>query len=401
MRNLGLRLHADEEHWIPLSDLMTGLMFLFLLISLAYMVAIQVQQTKTKDVLQTYEQTRTDLYRALYAEFHSDLPKWGAQLDPQTLSLRFYARNVLFTSGSSELQPRFQAILRDFFPRYVRILTEPQYRDLISEVRIEGYTSSFWQPGATIDQSYIGNMALSQDRTRAVLAYVLGLPAIEPDKSWLLNVLTANGLSFSHLIRYSNGTENADASQRVEFRVRTDADRQVARVLALSATPTPAPIAANAQQPNAPAALANVPIVSDPRPAFPAWADGIVGKPLKAVYANRKSSQCLGYFDGVKVQYAGTPPGAELYGWGYDQAAKSPVSRVVLSNPHGIIVGAAEGGLPRPDVPAALPQVSSTTTGWQGYVTETAPPIAAWGLIGTPPGLCRFPASPTAASQGM
>ena len=59
MKRLGLRLHADEEHWIPLADLMTGLMLLFLLIALAYMAQVELQQSKPKNALADYEQRRT------------------------------------------------------------------------------------------------------------------------------------------------------------------------------------------------------------------------------------------------------------------------------------------------------------------------------------------------------
>jgi outer membrane protein OmpA-like peptidoglycan-associated protein len=234
MKRLGLRLHADEEHWIPLSDLMTGLMFLFLLIALAYMVEVEIQHARAKDVALLYTQARTNLYNDLDREFNDDLSKWGADLDRNTLSIRFYGPGALFATGSSELQPRFKTILDDFFPRYLRILTQRKYVNLISEVRIEGYTSTSWKPGASLNESYIGNMALSQDRTRSVLGYALDMPAVQPEKPWLIQVLTANGLSFSHLRTKADGTEDAFASQRVEFRVRTNADEQIRKVLDLS-----------------------------------------------------------------------------------------------------------------------------------------------------------------------
>ncbi|HZZ00431.1 MAG TPA: OmpA family protein [Candidatus Baltobacteraceae bacterium] len=232
MSRLGLRLHADEEHWIPLSDLMTGLMFLFLLIALAYMVAVEHQKNQPKDVAAAYARERVQLGAAIDKALAPDLARWGAQFDPNALSVRFTNKAALFAPGSSELQPRFKAILDRFFPRYLGILTQLKYRDLISEVRIEGYTSSLWKPGASLDDRYIGNMALSQDRTRSVLAYVMGLPATQPRKDWLMNVLTANGLSFSHLIRRPDGSEDAAASQRVEFRVRTNSSAPLGQILA-------------------------------------------------------------------------------------------------------------------------------------------------------------------------
>lgn len=233
MSKISTRLHADEEHWIPLSDLMTGLMFLFLLIALAYMVQVELQAAKAKQIAVLYSQIRLDLYTDLDKEFHNDLPKWGAILNRDDLSIRFTEPDVLFATGSPDLRPQFKAILDNFFPRYVRILTSPKYRDAITEVRIEGYTSTVWHPGATVQEAYIGNMELSQSRTRSVLNYVLGMSALQTSEAWLMEKVTANGLSFSHLIK-TNGVEDSERSQRVEFRVRTDADEQIHKILDLS-----------------------------------------------------------------------------------------------------------------------------------------------------------------------
>ena len=38
----------QEDQWISLSDLMTGLMMIFMLIAIAFMMKVEVQQFKTK-----------------------------------------------------------------------------------------------------------------------------------------------------------------------------------------------------------------------------------------------------------------------------------------------------------------------------------------------------------------
>ena len=68
-------------------------------------------------------------------------------------------------------------------------------------------------------------MELSQDRTRAVLEYCMGL--MKPNQQdWARQFITANGLSSSHLITI-NGKEDKELSRRVEFRVRTNAEKQL------------------------------------------------------------------------------------------------------------------------------------------------------------------------------
>jgi outer membrane protein OmpA-like peptidoglycan-associated protein len=221
---------ATEEHWIPLSDLMTGLMMIFMLISVIAMMQAETSKNAMRDVAQGYGETRQALYQRLTKEFRPDLQRWRARLDPD-LTVRFEQPDVLFDTGKANLKANFRAILADFFPRYVHILADPRYRPFISEIRIEGHTSSMWGAGTSEDEAYFRNMELSQSRTRSTLQYVLLLPDVADEKRWLIQHLTANGLSSSHTMRNADGSENGEASQRVEFRVRTDAEGRIGEIL--------------------------------------------------------------------------------------------------------------------------------------------------------------------------
>jgi outer membrane protein OmpA-like peptidoglycan-associated protein len=237
---------------------MTGLMMIFMLIAILFMVRVEsesdtvkelkheadlraeqmaklaqkteLQNERMKSVVLLYDDMRERLYTDLLNEFRSDLPRWGATLD-RDLAIRFEEPEVLFDTGRFALKPQFISILSDFFPRYVRILSSPRYRDSIEEIRIEGHTSSVWTSGTSPDQAYFKNMELSQARTRATLDDVILLPQVSKEKSWLITRLTANGLSSSHLIRNPDGSENRLASQRVEFRVRTNAEAKIGQIL--------------------------------------------------------------------------------------------------------------------------------------------------------------------------
>ena len=55
---------AEESHWIPLTDLMTGLMVIFLLIAVSYMMQVEADAARIKNVAVAYSETRdhyTDL----------------------------------------------------------------------------------------------------------------------------------------------------------------------------------------------------------------------------------------------------------------------------------------------------------------------------------------------------
>ncbi len=226
--------NPQETHWIPLSDLMTGLMVIFLLIAVMYMMKVEADADRIKTVAIAYSEIRDALYEDLRTEFQSDLGAWKAQIIKSDLTIRFNEPEILFANGSSELKPEFKAVLSDFFPRYVHILTSPKYRDAISEIRIEGHTSSDWTQQASAADAYFRNMELSQARTRTTLSYVLGLPAVALDRAWLTRYLTANGLSSSRPILDADQKEDPQRSRRVEFRVRTDAEVRIAKILEIS-----------------------------------------------------------------------------------------------------------------------------------------------------------------------
>lgn len=228
---------GGEDHWIPLSDLMTGLMMIFMLIAVAFLVEAEADKVRSEqkqrvmhDVAASYYDIRSELYNDLYREFAKDLPRWKATLNPD-LSIRFEEPEVLFDIGKADLKPQFKEILTDFFPRYARILNLEKYRNAIEEVRIEGHTSTVWAAPVGADEAYFRNMELSQSRTRSTLEFVLLLPQVSDWKRWLISRLTANGLSSSHPRLNSDGSENREASQRVEFRVRTNAEAQLGEVL--------------------------------------------------------------------------------------------------------------------------------------------------------------------------
>ncbi|MEH8155166.1 flagellar motor protein MotB [Aeromonas veronii] len=219
----------NSDHWISMSDLMAGLMMVFLFISVAYMHYVRIERDKIKQVAIAYQSTQAALYDALFKEFHKDLPSWDAEIDRQTLEFRFKSPDSLFKIGSTGLNSQFQSMLSDFFPRYLEVLGK--FRVHITEIRIEGHTSSGWSGAATPDIAYFNNMELSQGRTHAVLQYLYKMPTVTKDRSWIKKVFSAVGYSSAHPILDSNGNEDSDRSRRVTFKVLTNAEIQIRKIL--------------------------------------------------------------------------------------------------------------------------------------------------------------------------
>ncbi|MCW7556033.1 OmpA family protein [Endozoicomonas gorgoniicola] len=105
------------------------------------------------------------------------------------------------------------------------------YRGSINEIRIEGHTSSIWNKYTAASEAYFKNMSLSQGRTRSVLEYVYGLKSSQSYLQWIRSNIAAVGLSSSKLIFDKAQREDRARSQRVSFRVITNADIQIKNIL--------------------------------------------------------------------------------------------------------------------------------------------------------------------------
>ena len=218
----------NEDHWLSVSDLMAGLMMVFLFISIALMRNAMIERDMIKDVAVAYQDNQVSIYDSLIKEFGNDLEKWNAKIDNETLTFTFKSPDTLFDDGEVLIKLEYQTILNDFFPRYLE--TVYKFKDSINEIRIEGHTSSKWNSKTSIDEAYFKNMQLSQGRTRSVLQYIYELEKVKDKQDWIKDKIAAVGFSSSKLILKDN-VEDEDASKRVSFRVITNSDIQIRKIL--------------------------------------------------------------------------------------------------------------------------------------------------------------------------
>lgn len=215
--------------WMSVSDLMTGLMIIFLFVAVAYMIQVQDNQS----VLTDYVETKQKLHDRFVNEFKGDTAKWKMVVG-KDLSMKFKEPEVLFAQGSGELQPKFKEILDEFIPRYLGILLTDSLRERIREIRIEGHTDDLRMVKYGTDP-YLSNVLLSQERAYNVLSYIRSMDSFKnytPEQKQLLDFwFTANGLSYGKAVdsqdRYvalSKDTIDKAKSRRVEFRIVTTGD---------------------------------------------------------------------------------------------------------------------------------------------------------------------------------
>ena len=184
---------------------------------------------RIKQQVAVLRETEQRLNERLEGAMGSKLKEWKAEFDPKTLTLRFADPNLLFEQGSAKLRPTFETLLSQLFPEYLKVLFG--FKDDIDEVRIEGHTSSEWGSEKGLP-AYFNNMALSQERTRAVLEYGLTKTNTpDPVVQWGRERITANGLSSSRPRELASGVEDPDASRRVEFRVLMKAKEQLLQII--------------------------------------------------------------------------------------------------------------------------------------------------------------------------
>ena len=217
---------ARHNVWMSVSDLMTGLMIIFLFVAVAYMIKVQDSQS----VLDDYVETKQKLHERLVNEFKGDTARWKMVVG-KDLSMKFKEPEVLFALGSGEIKPKFMEILNEFIPKYLHILLTDSLRDRIQEIRIEGHTDDLRMVKYGKDP-YLSNVLLSQERAYNVLKYIREMPSFEkytPEQKKLLDFwFTANGLSYGKALDTHEGfaalsgdSIDKAKSRRVEFRIVT------------------------------------------------------------------------------------------------------------------------------------------------------------------------------------
>jgi len=205
--------------------MMSGLMLIFLFISVSFMIEVESEKQEMKDIAIEYRDTKANLNEALFSEFENDLQTWDASITKDN-SITFHSPDLLFEVSKSEIKDEFKIVLEEFFSRYVKILTSKEYKDEIRELRIEGHTSNTWKSTTSKEKIYLKNMQLSQKRAYEVLSfcYSINKEIVKENRVWLQKHFRANGMAFSKLKDEAN-------SRRVEFTVEMKSEDKVYEIL--------------------------------------------------------------------------------------------------------------------------------------------------------------------------
>ena len=95
----------SDNVWSSISDLMSGLMIVFLFTSVIFMskvidenTNIKKQQQTVENIVTTYEESKENIYEDLYNEFEGDMDNWHMEIDKDG-TIRFKEPEVFFDMG--------------------------------------------------------------------------------------------------------------------------------------------------------------------------------------------------------------------------------------------------------------------------------------------------------------
>lgn len=175
---------SESATWIALADLMTGLMAIFLVISLIMMT----DQNRKQVVIIT---AVTEALKEASIEVTTD---------PKTGDVSIVNRDLLFNYNSAVLSPQGKAFLNKFMPQYSDAIfsLDPEVSDEIVRIVVEGRTSR--------SGNHAQNMSLSLQRANAVVQYVYAMPWF-PHKQNLLPRLTPVGRGVHEAKDYEDSSD--------------------------------------------------------------------------------------------------------------------------------------------------------------------------------------------------
>ncbi|MBI2897155.1 MAG: OmpA family protein [Deltaproteobacteria bacterium] len=227
------------DFWLSISDVMTGLVMLFLLILLGVLVhkgrqlEEQRQAAAEKEAELRKVETRVRLALGVRAELVEQLQRQfravqsPVEVDPRTGALRI-GEAVLFGFNSAVLTPQGRSTVLAVYQTLSTVLFMGSFpfREHLSEIAIEGHASR--EPLALDTDpfrraSYLANLDLSQRRAHAVLAFLAEQPEI--DQATLARYGVAIGYGFSRL--RDDAHPESGANRRIEITFRLHDDRSL------------------------------------------------------------------------------------------------------------------------------------------------------------------------------
>ena len=196
--------------WITMTDLMTGLVLVFIVLFFYTYLTGHVDKIQTE---LAQENASKSLQETLKKQ---DI---DASIDPISGVVKI-SDLELFDVNSYKLSPKGKAYLDKFAPAYLDSLFSNEYLDKnIDKIIIQGHTDSQTFAGKfSDDEQYMKNMELSLNRAYEVANYMTNTPYNKTNGNRLRKMIIVAGASFSNPVLV-NGKEDYAKSRRVELKL--------------------------------------------------------------------------------------------------------------------------------------------------------------------------------------
>lgn len=129
-------LDDNDSHWLPVGDLMAGLMFLFILALAAYMLNIT---TVVEDITES-NKLRAELLQEIKQEMENE--GYTQLMIIENQGVMRLEQGVLFNTGEAELLDQGKEILDVLGTTMYIVLSKPKYDGEVNTIFIEGHTDS-------------------------------------------------------------------------------------------------------------------------------------------------------------------------------------------------------------------------------------------------------------------
>ena len=249
---------------LSISDLMAALCCVFVLFTIGITTSLKEKNMAAN----RYNETKVQIADEIEEVLNDECKDVKVKFNKDRLILQFSADRA-FEEGKPDLKWGFREDLKKIFPAVMKALYNSDKRDDIEEIRIEGFTATdrsdnsehdseynnpyiqyFKSYGEGSDHDYITGFTLSQQRTMNVLSYCMltdymkDIPKDKREeyKKWVREHVSASGYSYTrpldeqgeettleiqNLMKDKQKQISKDNSRRVEFRIKTNADKVV------------------------------------------------------------------------------------------------------------------------------------------------------------------------------
>ena len=196
--------------WITMTDLMTGLVLVFIVMFLYTYMTSHLKIVEENIAKETAN-------KAL--RYSLEKQQIDATIDPISGVVKI-SDLELFEVNSYKLSQKGKAYLDKFAPAYLDSLFSNNYlKDNIDKIIIQGHTDSQTFIGKfSEDEQYMKNMELSLNRAYEVANYMTNTPYNKENGNKLRKMIIVEGASFSDPV-FSNGKEDYAKSRRVELKL--------------------------------------------------------------------------------------------------------------------------------------------------------------------------------------